>query len=429
MHFTRVRPNSDASNDRRPTWWRRPVLRLAGVAVAATGLIVGPNTLSTPVEAAPSPVTIRTIPAKVVSPGAAAVVRPSFKKRSGVAVRKASIDVRRSTSWVGKGMKTARLTAGTYRVTTKVTYRERGKTRLRTAKRTQSVRISSASVPSQAARPAPKPTPTPAPATSLAIQGAPCDSTSLRKPDGSTWTCSFSDEFGGTRLDRSRWKPLTTSATGYQIGAECFVDDPANISVAGGALSLSVRKLDEEMSCAGAREGDEKLDHTAGSVMMNDAFAQSRGRFEIRAAFPATTVAGHHSALWMFPSTFSEAWPLSGEIDIAEYFSRWHGRAIPYVHYGYWDTSVTNNYCFIADPSAFNTYTLEWTATTMSIAYNGQTCLTHQIADEHKKPFEGTFKLLLTQGLGIGEGPDGNLPTSATPDVGTMKVDYVRIWK
>lgn len=429
MHSTSSRPSSGSSPDRgtprhQAPWWRRPVLRLVGVGVAATGLIVGPSTLTAPVDAAPSPVKIRTIPSKVVAPGSAAVVRPTFTKRSGVTVRKASMDVRRSTSWVGKGMQSARLAPGTYQVTTVVTFRERGKSRVRSARRTQAVRISAAAPSSAPAAPA-APAASAAPVvTSLATQGAPCDSTSLRKPDGSAWTCSFDEEFDGTSLDRSRWTPIETRTSGYQIGRECFVDDPSNISVDGGSLSLTVRRLDAPQPCAGARPGDEQLDHTGGSVILNDEFAQSGGRFEIRAAFPRTTVAGHHGALWMYPRSPTAQWPLSGEIDIAEFYSTYPDRAIPYIHYGNDDASVTNNYCMIPDPTAFNTYTLEWTSTTMSIAYNGVTCVSHQLSDAAKAPFSGDFKTVLTQGLGV----YGNTPTSATPDVGTTTIDYVRVW-
>jgi beta-glucanase (GH16 family) len=441
MHNTHAGPSVGAAGRREASWWCGPLLRLVGVSVIATALIVGPDTLSTRVDAAPSPVTIRTIPSKVVPPGAVAAVRPSFSKRPGVSVRTASIDVRRGATWVGRGMRSARLTAGTYRVTTKVTYVERGKGRPRTARRTQAVRVTTAaataeapaSVPAAApvASPTPTPTPTPNPTQtpavmpSLARTSTSCDDSQLVKPDGTRWTCTFSDDFGGTELDRRKWVPQTTATSGYQIGADCFVDDPDNVSVGAGVLSLTVRKEAEPFACPGARAGDEMLQHTAGSVSTWGTFAQARGRFEFRAAFPATKVAGHHSALWLYPTNPQQPYPYSGEIDVAEMYSYFPDRAIPNIQYGHWDQTVTNNYCTIDDVSAFHTYTLEWTPTTMSIAFDGQVCVEHQIEKLEIDPFDSPFMLVLSQGLGAGF----NAVTQATPDVGTTKVDYVRVWK
>ncbi|MFC5676961.1 glycoside hydrolase family 16 protein [Aeromicrobium endophyticum] len=439
MHRTEeVRPFSDASGRREATSWCGPLLRLVAVSVVATALIVGPDTLSTPVDAAPSPVTIRTIPAKVVAPGAAAVVRPMFTKRSGVSVRKTSIDVRRGASWVGRGMRSAHLTAGSYRVTTKVTYRDRGTSRQRTARRTQVVRVTTAAASSGAPvsvpTPAPVVSPTPDVTPSLARTSTACDDTQLVKPDGTPWTCTFSDEFGGTRLDRTKWLPQTTAASGYQIGADCYVDDPDNISVGGGSLALTVRKEAEPVACPGARKGDETVDYTAGSVSTWGLFTQARGRFEFRAAFPAMKkalddgVAGPHSALWLFPAEAASTFPFSGEIDVLERYPQWPDHGVPYIHYqpDASDQSVTNA-CRITDPSQFHTYTLEWTPTTLSIAYDGVTCVSHVIKKLDPAygpaPFDRAFMLVLTQGLEAGAA------TSATPTTGTTKVDYVRVWK
>lgn len=413
--------------------------RACAIAATVFGVALGTAVVQAPAEAASTPVTVKAVSSRVVPAGAMTTVVPRYSAGKNVRVLSARVDVKRGSTWVARGVRRAKVPAGTYRVTTKVSYRQRvsGKLSAKRVKRhSYTLRLTPAPVVSPAPAPSYVPPPTPAPAvtrvpapSSLTRTSSGCYDASLVKANGTAWTCTFFDDFSGTTLDRSKWTPVETSTSGYQIGHDCFVDDPRNIAVGSGALSLTVRKLSSAQPCAGARKGDENLDHTAGSVILNDAFAQSRGRFEIRAAFPATTVAGHHSALWMFPADPTATWPMSGEIDIAEYYSRWHGRAIPYIHYGSTDPSVTNNYCFIADPTAFNTYTLEWTATTMSIAYNGQTCLTHEISDDLKLPFEGQFKLLLTQGLGVGDGEYGNVPTDKTPDIGTTKVDYVRIWK
>jgi beta-glucanase (GH16 family) len=252
------------------------------------------------------------------------------------------------------------------------------------------------------------------------------------KTDGAPWVCSFDDEFDGTKLDTTKWLPLTTSKNGVKAGGGCFVDDPDNIGVSDGELHLTVRQEAVPVLCHSPK-GNFYTYATAGQVTTSGKFAQTYGRFSIRARMPAAAAGGIHSALWLWPqSPFLTS--LLAEIDVAEVYSALNDRAIPYLHYLLDKTTVdlisgtnvfTNNYCMIDDVTAFHDYTLVWTPTTLTIDYDGQTCLVDNVLPLGPSPFRQEYFLTLTESLGVG----ANAPTLQTPLPSTMDIDWVRVWK
>ncbi|HSV40766.1 MAG TPA: glycoside hydrolase family 16 protein [Nocardioidaceae bacterium] len=263
-----------------------------------------------------------------------------------------------------------------------------------------------------------------------AASAAPYCGATVTKTDGTPWVCTFADEFTGDSLDASKWVPITTAGNGFTSGSECFVNSANNVKVAQGALSLTVRKEARPLSCK-TPGGSFRTSYTGGYVASWNRFAQTYGRYEIRARFPSTQTAGLQSALWLYPRTLTYgAWPASGEIDIAELFTRYPDRAIPYLHYQEHsaDANVTNNYCMM-DTAAWHTYVLEWTASSITIKYDDQVCLTtttwYPDGLDMPAPFDHPYFLNLTQGLGVG----GNAFNSKTTQLpATTQVDYVRVW-
>jgi beta-glucanase (GH16 family) len=253
--------------------------------------------------------------------------------------------------------------------------------------------------------------------------------TAVPKATGGYWTCTFADEFSGSALSSARWVALTTAASGYTNNYECYTNSRNNVSVGNGVLSLTVRKEASPFTCK-SPWGSWTTQYTGGFATTWSKFSQAHGRYEIRAKFPPATVAGLQSALWLWPNDANRygAWPASGEIDIAEFYSQYPDRAIPYIHYtdGGTDPNVTNNWCML-DPSQFHTYLLEWTTTTMTIKYDGQTCVEDTwdpIGFSAPAPFDQPFYLNLTQALGM----TTNSLTESTPFPGTTQVDYVHVW-
>lgn len=294
-------------------------------------------------------------------------------------------------------------------------------------------------------------------AAAAAAAKAPCGS---EKPYRTGLRCSWSDEFNGSKLDTTKWSPVTTASSSFiNNAAECFVDSRDNIAVSGGTLKLTTRKLKTPITCVDKLHGTNERSVTSGSVSTIGKFTQTYGQFSVRAKFPASTVAGLQSSIWMWPSSNTYgAWPLSGELDIAEWYSKNADRAIPYMHYyhpktlgtylaslaspsaGFYGASGsnvdTNNFCTIGNPSAFHTYTMLWQAGTITIKFDGRTCIENHYTglDGLLAPLTGTgapfnhpFFLNLTQALGVA-GTANAFDPARTPLPATTEIDYVRVW-
>lgn len=269
------------------------------------------------------------------------------------------------------------------------------------------------------------------PTSTKSTATASCGGENPVKTGGTPWTCTWDDEFTSSTLDSTHWMVQTTAASGFTEGPVCFENSPNNISVANGVLSLTVRKEAKPFSCA-SPSGAFTTQYTSGEVMTYSKWSQTYGRFEVRAKFPASTVRGLQSSLWLFPQNYAKfgVWPWSGEIDIAEEYSQYANLAIPYVHYvpAVTDTHVTNDTCVISS-NAFHDYVAEWTPTTITISYDGKTCLTDTFKPHAPlttgEPFNQPFIMALTQALGQGTNAV-NASTTQLP--ATTQVDYVRVW-
>ena len=256
----------------------------------------------------------------------------------------------------------------------------------------------------------------------------------LPKPGGGTWRCSFDDEFNGTALNTRIWTPQLTATSGFHSGPECYVNSPATISVSGGSLHLTVRRTSAPFTC-GSPAHSFRAQVIAGSVSTYDKFAQTYGRFEVRAKFPAETVKGLQESIWLWPADptrYGPVWPMSGEIDIAEAYSNYAGHVVPYVHYVPMinDASVTNRYCAVQNPSAFHTYAVVWQPGTISISIDGASCVVDHyhpmLPAMRPAPFNAPFMIALTQSLGTGRNA---YSPSQTQLPATTQIDYVRVWK
>lgn len=255
------------------------------------------------------------------------------------------------------------------------------------------------------------------------------------KSDTARWSCTFDDEFDGNQLDRTKWVPQETWSSGYVTGTDavpaCYVDDPRNISVSGGALHLTVRHVDKPVWCGlTLTKGNIVSSYLSGGVMTYGTFKQKYGRFQVRMRAQNTRVSGLQEDFWMWPrpQLTDILWPAAGEIDVAEQYSSHPDLMIPFLHYTANDNGgpipdTNTAWDCTAARGVYNTYTLTWTPTKLTIDVNGKTCLVNDSGDS---AFQKEYFMALTQALG---GQSGNPLVVGTPLPATMDVDFVRVWK
>lgn len=258
----------------------------------------------------------------------------------------------------------------------------------------------------------------------------------VRKSNGTAWKCTFTDEFGGSTLNRNKWVVQRTAVSGHSGNkADCWVDHPNNISVANGTLRLTSRKESVPFVCNHPNRRY-TTQYSSGSVSTWGKFQQTYGRWQIRAKFPDITETGSQSALWLYPKDQAYgAWPRSGEIDIAEFYTRLPDRVYPVIHYrarGRANRTLTSKTCMVKDPSSFHTYTAEWTKTTIKIWADSTLCVSHTIRPGGRlaapAPFDQPFVTYLTQSLGVGQNRFRDIGRNKTPLPARTEIDWVRVW-
>ena len=250
------------------------------------------------------------------------------------------------------------------------------------------------------------------------------------KADGGFWDCTFVDHFEGTELDPTRWLASETRLSGVTNGSEgCYVKSDKTVKVSGGKLYLTARRR-APFTCQSPL-GDFTTTRSAAGVTTRGRFSQAYGRFAFRARMPKTQVPGAHSTMWLYPKTHTYGlWPLSGEVDVAEWYSALPGQVFPSLHYADGGNNIaTGQDGLIADMSRYHTYVVEWTPTTMRFYYDGVFTFEHSWTAlgplVGSQPFDQAFNVVMTQAWG----GKWNAPTVDTPKAVTMAVAWVKVWK
>ncbi len=239
----------------------------------------------------------------------------------------------------------------------------------------------------------------------------------------------FSDEFGGTSLDRSKWLPnmlphwstLEASVADYRLGEGLLtlqIDSNHQRWRLGGdrASNLSTGQFSGML---GSAEGQFNWDGTlcvTTEVPEFRGFLPKFGFFETR--LRSSPVHGYHTALWLIAHDAPEA----GEIRAFEIHGKNIGPDRSRVDYGMlkWSDPTLTEELFEdwlpIDASEFHVYGLDWTPTHVDFYVDNQRIRRIPQSPQYAMQFM----------LGIYERPHETLPDDPTPYPRTIEVDYFR---
>lgn len=253
------------------------------------------------------------------------------------------------------------------------------------------------------------------------------------------WVMTWSDEFGGTELDLSKWSYQNGTGVEYGVAGwgnneqQYYTDE--NIEVRDGKLVIT------------ATEGTHGMPYNSGRIwtMSDDQttpkFSQTYGRFEAKMSLP--TGNGIWPAFWMLPvdSSIYGGWPLSGELDIMEARGRLPETVCGTLHYGQsWPNNVYSGGDYYFDEgedfSTYHVYAVEWEPGEIRWYVDGELYLTQNnwystSSDQpdsyaYPAPFNQDFYIILN--LAVGGTFDGNINPDASDIPAEMCVDYVRVY-
>jgi beta-glucanase (GH16 family) len=247
------------------------------------------------------------------------------------------------------------------------------------------------------------------------------------------WTCTFDDEFSGTALDTQNWLVQQTANSGFVTGsgsaAACYMDSPDNVSVSGGYLHLTITQSTTPFTCSDP-DSSFSTEYSAGMVSTDNLFSQTYGAFEVNAELPPSIITGLQETLWLYPQNLTYgAWPASGEIDFAEFYSEFPALDVPFIHYNPASGGAGDTALCPMDPTTFNTYGVDWQPGSIKIYVNGVECF-NDTPDPASpltspQPFDQPFFIALTQAIGGGT----NAPLAGlTSFPETTLIDWVRAW-
>lgn len=241
-------------------------------------------------------------------------------------------------------------------------------------------------------------------------------------PDG--YSLVWNDEFDYEGLpDSTKW--------GYQTGGHGWTAkelqkyvraDPDNVGVEDGKLRITA--LSE---FTGGNQ------YTSTRLVTKRKADFTLGYFEVRAKMPVGP--GLRSSFWMVGDTVSKmGWPLAGEIDIFEHYSKFPGvvNAAVQNYDNYWTKRNQKGGSKIVKTAQeeFHVYSCTWDYRKLTFAVDGETYFTYEQPPGRGwqgYPYRWPFYMVATVAVGGMRGPQ--TPPDPEMEPAHMLIDYVRVYQ
>ena len=239
-----------------------------------------------------------------------------------------------------------------------------------------------------------------------AAAGATTPGQSMPRPLGvhGSWNLVFSDEFDGSSLDLTKWRPNWLGGTDTTITkpvnrAEQSCYDPAQVTQGGGLATLTAVKR----SCTASN--GVTYNYASGLIESKNHFTFTYGYMETRMWLPGS---GSTAVDWPgFWADGTVTWPSTGEIDVMEVLD---GRLCWHFHYS---GGAPGGCPSIATPWGWHTFGADWEPGVITFYYDGV-----RVGQVTSGVTSSPMFLILNLGL------SSNIVVPVS-----VQVDYVRVWK
>ena len=238
--------------------------------------------------------------------------------------------------------------------------------------------------------------------------------------DLAKWELVWREEFGGEKLDETRW---TRCGRGRSDWNNTMSNDRRLAKTGDGVLHLR--------GIVNDKKGEDAVPYLTGGVTSRGKYAFRYGKVQIRARFKCAQ--GAWPALWMLGA--EKGWPAGGEIDLMEHLN-FDDKVYQTVHSEYTvkiDKTNTPKKSGTGEIKRddWNTYGCEWDAERIVFTVNGERTLTYprvRELGEKQWPFDQPFYFILSMQIG-GKWVNGSGPTNPAHYPAGMEIDWVRVYR
>lgn len=254
---------------------------------------------------------------------------------------------------------------------------------------------------------------------------------------GKTWRSTFSEDFDGTTLNLAKMTPCWSWAGSYEGCTEGFnagakeVYRPSQVRLSGGTAKLVAEPATGLSSGRRYKSGMVATTNTPGGNWQSPLYKFKYGYLEARLKTPPQN--GFMTAFWLVePSNPANGYPYAYEIDVLESLS---GENISHMHVHYnnrgssWTPNRGNNgSCPAFNPSqAFHTYGIDWKPTYIAFYIDGKEC--GRFTSSTGNIWAGDLVPQINLMVDTNWNRDAGVPLNDFTQVGTLEVDYMKVWQ